>query len=206
MTARPGGPREAAAGQAVSSPEARAISTDGGVAEAAVVQAAAALGSELVAHALTVAAVESCTGGLIARALTETPGSSAWFDRGWVTYSNDAKTGMVGVDPETLAVHGAVSEATAREMAEGGLRRSRAGLAIAVTGIAGPGGEVPGKPVGTVCFGWASTGRETLVQTLRFEGERTAVRLQAALHALRVARRMLAGGPNPELLSAEPKD
>jgi len=206
MIVRPGGPGEAGANHGEGPAGGRATSAETGVTEAAVVQAAAGLGRELVARALTVATVESCTGGLLARALTETPGSSTWFDRGWVTYSNDAKTAMVGVDPETLAAHGAVSEPTAREMAHGGLLRSRAGLAIAVTGIAGPGGEVPGKPVGTVCFGWAFTGRDTLAQTLRFEGERTAVRLQAALHALQVARRMLAGGPDPEILSADPKD
>ena len=162
-----------------------------------VLRAAAALGRQLVSRAITVATVESCTGGLIARALTETAGSSTWFDRGWVTYSNEAKIELVGVAPATLDAHGAVSEPVAREMAAGGLSRSRAGLALAVTGIAGPGGAVPGKPVGTVCFGWATAGGEAIVQTLRFAGARPAVRLQAALHALRVAG---------EILSARPKD
>jgi nicotinamide-nucleotide amidase len=173
------------------------VSGEAPVTEDAVVRVAAALGRELVSRSITVATVESCTGGLVARALTETAGSSTWFDRGWVTYSNEAKTELVGVAPDTLAAHGAVSEPTAREMAAGGLSRSKAGLAVAVTGIAGPGGAVPGKPVGTVCFGWAMAGREPVVQTIRFTGPRSAVRLQAALHALRVAA---------DMLSAQPKD
>jgi len=165
--------------------------------ETALFEAAASLGETLRSLATMVATVESCTGGLIARALTETAGSSAWFERGWVTYSNQAKVELVGVSQATLAVHGAVSEPVAREMAAGGLARSRAGLAIAVTGIAGPAGAVPGKPVGTVCFAWALTGRPLASQTVRFDGPRAAVRLQAALHALGVAR---------TILSADPKD
>lgn len=166
-----------------------------------VFETAAALGWRLKSLGKMAATVESCTGGLIARALTETPGSSAWFDRGFVTYTNRSKVEMVGVDEATLQASGAVSEATAVEMARGGIDRSDADLAIAVTGIAGPGGAVPGKPVGTVCFGWvlrgAQAGPSVRVETVRFEGDRAQVRRAAALHALTVALAML---------SAEPKD
>lgn len=165
--------------------------------EGAVLAAAAALGARLTGLGVMVTTIESCTGGLIARALTETAGSSTWFERGFVTYSNESKIELVGVSPRTLDAHGAVSEATAREMALGGLARSRAGLAIAVTGIAGPGGAVPGKPVGTVCFGWALTGRGARVATRCFDGDRATVRRLAALEALEQALVMLA---------AEPKD
>ena len=174
---------------------ARAAGHEPAVTDAAVFERAAALGLALRARAQTVATVESCTGGLLARALTETAGSSNWFDRGWVTYSNEAKIELVGVSPATLEAHGAVSEPTAGEMAAGGLARSRAGIAIAVTGIAGPGGAVAGKPVGTVCFGWALRGGELVCETLRFAGDRTAVRLQAAMHALRRAESLLPADP-----------
>jgi nicotinamide-nucleotide amidase len=167
--------------------------------EAAVEAAGRALGQQLEALGLMVVTAESCTGGLVARALTETAGSSVWFERGHVTYSNAAKQELLGVEAATLSAHGAVSEPVAREMATGALRRSRAQLAIAVTGIAGPGGAVPGKPVGTVCFGWAldapgQAGGVPLAwaQTVRFEGDRAAVRRQAALHALREAARGVA--------------
>ena len=170
--------------------------------EVRLVAAATALGHALKAARGMAVTVESCTGGLVARALTETAGSSAWFDRGFVTYSNDAKCELVGVPPAILATHGAVSEATAAEMARGGLARSRARLALSLTGIAGPGGAVPGKPVGTVCFGWALAGAggaapRVVTATRHFDGDRAAVRWQAALHALEQA--LL-------LLSAEPKD
>jgi len=165
------------------------------VTDADVFRRAAALGFALSARAQMVATVESCTGGLVARALTETAGSSVWFDRGWITYSNDAKIELVGVSAATLAAHGAVSEPTAREMAAGGLARSRASIAIAVTGIAGPGGAVAGKPVGTVCFGWALRGGALVCETLCFAGDRTAVRLQAAMHALHRAESLLPADP-----------
>lgn len=152
--------------------------------EQAVFAAATALGLRLKALGAMAATVESCTGGLIARALTETAGSSSWFDRGFVTYSNEAKMELVGVSPDTLAAHGAVSEATAAEMALGGLAHGRAGLALSVTGIAGPGGAVPGKPVGTVCFGWAAIESTPRTETMHFAGDRATVRAQAALHAL----------------------
>jgi nicotinamide-nucleotide amidase len=159
--------------------------------EDAVIAAGAALGLRLQALGLMAVTAESCTGGLVARALTETAGSSAWFERGFVTYSNEAKAESLGVADATLRAHGAVSEPVAREMALGALARSRAALALAVTGIAGPTGAVPGKPVGTVCFGWAlhapglADGAPLVyAATLRLPGDRAEVRRRAALHAL----------------------
>lgn len=155
--------------------------------EAGVVALATRLGRALAADGRMIATVESCTGGLIAQALTETPGSSQWFDRGFVTYSNEAKTDLVGVPAAMIATHGAVSEPVARAMAEGALARSRAWLTLAVTGVAGPGGGSEAKPVGTVCFGWALHGAPARVLTQRFEGDRAAVRRQAAVFALQGA-------------------
>ena len=146
---------------------------------------AAALGAALRERGLTVVTAESCTGGLVAGAITDVAGSSAWFERGFVTYSNEAKMEMLGVRPETLATHGAVSEATAAEMAAGALAHSRAGLAVAVTGIAGPDGGSAAKPVGTVCFGWARRAGAVDTQTCRFAGDRGAVRAATVEAALR---------------------
>jgi len=137
---------------------------------------AAALGAALARRGWFAATAESCTGGLIAGAITDVAGSSGWFDRGFVTYSNAAKAELLGVRAETLAAHGAVSEATAAEMAAGALERSRAELAVAVTGIAGPDGGTPAKPVGTVCFAWARRGAAAETATHRFAGDRAAVR------------------------------
>ena len=137
-----------------------------------------------------IATAESCTGGLIAAACTARAGSSDWFDRGWVTYSNAAKTDLLGVDPALLAAHGAVSEPVARAMAEGAIARSEADLAVAVTGIAGPGGAVPGKPVGTVYLAVAVRSGATEVVRLQLPGDRTAVReatVREALSRLREA-------------------
>ena len=131
----------------------------------------------------TVATAESCTGGLIAGAITDVAGSSDWFDRGFVTYSNEAKIEMLGVRAETLAAHGAVSEATAREMATGALARSGADIAVAVTGIAGPAGGSSTKPVGLVCFAWAR-GRTRRARTAHFPGDRAAVRAATVAAAL----------------------
>ena len=114
-----------------------------------------------------IATAESCTGGMVAAALTDVAGSSDVFDRGFVTYSNEAKMAMLGVSARTLADHGAVSEAVARAMADGALARSKAALAVSITGIAGPGGS-EFKPEGRVCFGLARTGRATLVETIEF--------------------------------------
>ena len=154
---------------------------------AAIVALATRLGRRMAQAGRLIVTVESCTGGLIAAALTETPGSSVWFDRGFVTYSNAAKVDMVGVSAQTLADFGAVSEATAMEMAAGALERSGAWLALSVTGVAGPGGGSPEKPVGTVCFGWATRDASPRATTVRFAGDRAAVRHQAALFALQGA-------------------
>lgn len=142
------------------------------------------LGALLAARGLRIATAESCTGGLVAAAITATAGSSGWFDAGFVCYSNAMKATLLGVHGDVLSVHGAVSEATARAMAEGALARSGADLAVAVTGIAGPGGAVPGKPVGTVCFAWARRGAAVESTTRRFAGDRVEVRRLAVLAAL----------------------
>ena len=142
------------------------------------------LAGGLVARGQSVAVAESCTGGGIARAMTDLPGSSRWFDRGFVTYSNEAKREMLGVTAGILARHGAVSEETAAEMARGALDRSHAGYSVAVTGIAGPGGGSDEKPVGTVCFAWSRRGGETLTARAVFPGDRAAVREQSVLMAL----------------------
>lgn len=127
---------------------------------------------------------ESCTGGWVAQELTAIAGSSQWFERGFVTYSNEAKQEMLGVRAETLREHGAVSEETAAEMARGALEKSRGTVALAITGIAGPSGGTPAKPVGTVCFGWATTGKPPRAETKRFSGDREAVRRQSVDYSL----------------------
>ena len=142
------------------------------------------LGRALQDRHWTVATAESCTGGLIAGAITDVAGSSAWFDRGFVTYSNAAKVEMLGVRSETLAALGAVSEATAREMAAGALARSGADIAVAVTGVAGPAGGTPEKPVGLVCFAWAIRDLPAESLTERFAGDRAAVRAATVDRAL----------------------
>jgi nicotinamide-nucleotide amidase len=148
-------------------------------------QLAIELGAALRARGWLCATAESCTGGLVAGAITDVAGSSEWFDRGYVTYSNEAKIAMLAVPPETLAVHGAVSEPTALAMAIGALVQSRAQAAVAITGIAGPGGAVPGKPVGTVCFAWAARDCEPRVETRQLPGDRAAVRAASVAIALR---------------------
>lgn len=129
------------------------------------------------------ASAESCTGGMIAAACTDLAGSSDWFERGFVTYSNDAKTESLGVDAQLIATHGAVSEKVARAMAFGAVRHSHARVSVAVTGIAGPAGGSPDKPVGTVWFAWQVDGRLSS-ETKRFEGDRASVRLQTVDHAM----------------------
>ncbi|MGI4953919.1 MAG: CinA family protein [Janthinobacterium lividum] len=136
------------------------------------------------ARGVMAATAESCTGGLIAGALTEIAGSSEVVDRGFVTYSNAAKTAMLGVDPALIEREGAVSEAVARAMAEGALARSDAGIAVAVTGVAGPGGGSAAKPVGTVWLGLAATGQPTRAERRVFPGDRSAVRRATVLRAL----------------------
>ena len=147
----------------------------------------AALGNALRERGWKLATAESCTGGMIAAACTDLAGSSDWFERGFVTYSNEAKTESLGVPAALIAQHGAVSEEVARAMAEGALAHSHAQLAVAVTGIAGPGGAVPGKPVGTVWLALAHRGEVRLCERLQLDGDRSAVReqtVQAALAAL----------------------
>jgi len=134
---------------------------------------------------LSLATAESCTGGWISQAVTSVAGSSDWFERGFVTYSNEAKKELLGVRAATLSRHGAVSEAAASEMASGALRRSRAQVAVAVTGIAGPGGGTRKKPVGTVCFAWARKQGEIESIVLRFRGNRDAIRRRSVAFALR---------------------
>jgi nicotinamide-nucleotide amidase len=142
------------------------------------------VGARLRERGLVLATAESCTGGWIAQAVTSIAGSSEWFERGFVTYSNESKKELLGVRGATLARHGAVSEATAREMAAGALRRSRAQIAVAVTGIAGPGGGTRKKPVGTVCFAWAEKKGGAKSATRRFAGGRESVRRQSVVAAL----------------------
>ena len=152
--------------------------------QAALEALAAEVGALLRANGQTLAAAESCTGGWVAQCVTAIAGSSAWFERGFVTYSNAAKQEMLGVEAATLAAHGAVSEATAAAMAAGALRHSHADWALSITGIAGPDGGTPDKPVGTVCFGWA--GHEAGVDTVtcHFSGDREAIRRQSVVFAL----------------------
>jgi nicotinamide-nucleotide amidase len=150
---------------------------------------AAALGRGLLDNTMTLATAESCTAGGIAYAVTMQPGSSAWFDRGFVTYSNESKMQQLGVSAAYLRDFGAVSEPVARQMALGALTHSGAQIAVSVTGIAGPDGGTPEKPVGTVCFGWAirrDPNAAPWVQTAtrRFDGQRAAVRTQSIIAAL----------------------
>lgn len=132
----------------------------------------------------TVTAAESCTGGAVAMSLTELPGSSTWFNGSFVTYSNELKEKMLGVAPETLLAYGAVSEQVVDEMSEGARLKAGADLAVAVSGIAGPGGGTKDKPVGTVCFGVAVEGEPAVTETRVFAGDRHQVREQAVDHAL----------------------
>src|SRR5471030_3079475 len=145
---------------------------------------ASQVGARLRAKGMMLTTAESCTGGWVAQAVTSVAGSSGWFERGYVTYSNAAKREELGVSRKTLQRHGAVSEATAREMARGALKRGRGTVAVSVTGVAGPGGSSPGKPVGTVCFAYAR-GRKIRSETKRFKGNRMSVRRQSVLQALK---------------------
>ena len=142
------------------------------------------VGRAALARKLRLATAESCTGGLIAGAITAVAGSSDWFDRGFVTYSNDAKVKLLGVSKRTLGKHGAVSEETAREMARGALRRSRAQASVAVTGIAGPGGGSRAKPVGLVWFAWAGRGVGVQTRAFLFPGDRATVRRKSVSVAI----------------------
>ncbi len=141
--------------------------------------------AELLSRAsLKLVVAESCTGGGLSEILTRVPGSSNWFDRGFVTYSNDAKIELLHVDRETLEIHGAVSEETAREMINGAIKNSHAQAGVAITGIAGPGGGTEQKPVGTVCFAWYLAEDNIKTTRILFEGDRQVIREQACLLAL----------------------
>jgi nicotinamide-nucleotide amidase len=147
------------------------------------VKLAAYVGHVCIAEKQVIAGAESCTGGLISAVLTSVSGSSAWVDRGFVTYSNEAKMELLGVLPATLETYGAVSEETAREMARGALAHSRATMAYAVTGVAGPTGGTVSKPVGMVCFGFATV-TDVFTMTQHFLGDRNSVREQSVSFVL----------------------
>ena len=147
-------------------------------------QMVAQVGAALQAHGMMLATAESCTGGGVASAVTEIAGSSGWFDRGFVTYSNQAKIDMLGVSPDTLARFGAVSEAIVREMVDGALRRSQSQVALAVSGIAGPGGGTIEKPVGMVWFAWGIRDDVCVARLHQFAGNRAEIRAQAVRIAL----------------------
>jgi nicotinamide-nucleotide amidase len=143
-------------------------------------------GSVLSSHGLMLVTAESCTGGWIAEAITSVPGSSMWFERGFVTYTYISKREMLGVRAETLEEQGAVSEAVVLEMVTGALKASHAQVGVAVSGVAGPSGGTPEKPVGTVCFAWGMNDRAPRAETRHFPGDREAVRRQSVIRALEV--------------------
>ena len=151
------------------------------------------IGERLKAARAMLATAESCTGGWAAQVVTSVAGSSEWFERGFVTYSNAAKEELLGVRAETLKRHGAVSEETAREMARGALERSRASVALSITGVAGPGGGSAEKPVGMICFAWARGG-EVRSETRHLSGDRASVRRQSVILALEGVLKTLEGG------------
>lgn len=151
------------------------------------------LGAVLRAHHQSLVTAESCTGGWIAKTVTDVPGCSDWFDCGMAAYSYEAKQAMLGVRPETLMEHGAVSQETCIEMVSGALIHSGASIAVAVTGIAGPSGGTPGKPVGTVWIGWKRRGGYPLARVFHFDGDRDAVRRQTVAMALRGLMEQLGG-------------
>jgi nicotinamide-nucleotide amidase len=157
---------------------------DARIDDEAITRLAQRVGGLCVKRALFVTTAESCTGGGVAEAITRIPGSTRYFERGFVTYGNDAKEALLGVPRIVLLAHGAVSEETARAMAEGALRATPARVAVAVTGIAGPGGAVPGKPVGTVCFAWAVRDGQTQTRRFVLGGDRLAIRRQSVAIAL----------------------
>ncbi len=165
------------------------------MADSDLIALALALGERLQARGWLLATAESCTGGGIAAAVTEVSGSSAWFDRGFVTYSNAAKRELLGVPATTLEAQGAVSGATAMAMAAGALVHSAAQIAVAVTGVAGPTGGSAEKPVGTVWFGFAAAGLEPCARLHRFAGDRSAVRAQTVCQALQDLIALAEGRP-----------
>ena len=149
------------------------------------------VGAALQGRGLMLASAESCTGGWVGAAVTAVAGSSQWFDRGFITYTNESKQEMLGVSEKTLSEYGAVSEQTVREMVAGALKHSHAQVALAISGIAGPGGAIPTKPVGTVCIAWALRSGAARSQTFHFSGDRNAVRRQAVVAALQGALELI---------------
>lgn len=156
-------------------------------------QLAEQVGAALKSRGLMLASAESCTGGWVGEVVTSVVGSSHWYDRGFITYTNESKQEMLGVSAQTLAEFGAVSEQTVREMAAGALKHSRAHITLAISGIAGPGGATPSKSVGTVCIAWAMRSGAELSHNFYFQGDRTAVRRQAVVAALQGVLRMIGG-------------
>lgn len=152
--------------------------------DAKLVALSEAVGQICQLRGLMIATAESCTGGWAAQVITHTPGSSAWFERGFVTYANAAKVDMLGVRMFTIETFGAVSLETAGEMAAGALAHSNATISLAITGIAGPSGGSPEKPVGTVCFGWCLKEGVPVCERRLFAGDREAIRRQSVIHAL----------------------
>lgn len=148
-------------------------------------QLAAQTGLALSQHGMMLASAESCTGGWAGMLITAVPGSSTWYERGFITYTNTAKQDMLGVQTATLKAYGAVSEPTVLEMAQGALTHSQAQIALAISGIAGPGGGTPKKPVGTVCIGWAMQDGTHHTTTCRLSGDREEIRARAVAAALR---------------------
>ena len=152
------------------------------------------VGGELQRRAMMLVSAESCTGGWVGEAITAVPGSSLWFDRGFITYTNEAKQEMLGVAAATLEQHGAVSESTVCEMVIGALNNSRSQVALAISGIAGPGGGTPEKSVGTVCFAWGFANGTVTSERKQLVGDRHEVRRQAVEHGLRGLLERLKGG------------
>jgi nicotinamide-nucleotide amidase len=148
-------------------------------------QLASELGNTLLARGWMLATAESCTGGWVGQSITALPGSSHWYERGFITYANAAKIEMLGVPAEIIASHGAVSEETASAMAAGALAHSHAQAALAISGIAGPGGGTPQKPVGLVCYGWALGDGTIMSSTCRLDGDREEIRSRAVAASLR---------------------
>ncbi len=163
------------------------------ISESELVTLARSLGMALKAASLRLATAESCTGGWVAKVVTDIEGSSDWFERGFVTYTNDAKCEMLGVSAETLTTHGAVSEATVQEMAQGALQYSHADISLAISGIAGPGGGSVDKPVGTVCLAWAGRDSWQLTRQEVFVGDRRAIRMQAVFAAMQGVLQKMSG-------------
>ena len=148
-------------------------------------QLAAELGDKLIARGWMLATAESCTGGWVGQLITSLPGSSQWYERGFITYANAAKTEMLGVPAEVIGEHGAVSEETASAMAAGALTHSHAQATLAISGIAGPAGGTPQKPVGLVCYGWALADGTLMSSTCRLDGDREEIRSRAVAAAMR---------------------